>query len=77
MSTFRTSVTKLLQIQHPILLGPMTGTADGHLTASVTLNGGFGILGAGYQTQDWIVPQFDLACRKVQEASGCSKEGGF
>ena len=42
-----TSLTALLEIQHPILLAPMDVIAGARLTAAVSAAGGFGILGGG------------------------------
>ena len=46
MPTIETALTRLLRIEHPILLSPMYGTAGGRLAAAVSHAGGFGIFGA-------------------------------
>jgi nitronate monooxygenase len=58
-----TLVTKLLGIDHPILLAPMDCVADGRLVAAVDLAGGFGILGGGYGEQKWLERELDVLAR--------------
>ncbi len=48
------SVSKLLGVEHPILLAPMDTISGARLTAAVSLAGGFGILGGGYGDEDWL-----------------------
>jgi nitronate monooxygenase len=48
MATIETALTKLLGIQHPILLAPMGSAAGGKLAAAVTHAGGLGMVGSGY-----------------------------
>ncbi|HYC65610.1 MAG TPA: nitronate monooxygenase [Reyranellaceae bacterium] len=48
MATIETALTRLLGIQHPILLAPMGSAAGGKLAAAVTHAGGLGIVGSGY-----------------------------
>ena len=45
---FRTRLTDLLEIEHPILLAPMGSAAGGRLAAAVTHAGGLGLIGSGY-----------------------------
>ena len=47
-------LTRLLGIQHPILLAPMDVVSGSRLTAAVSLAGGFGILGGGYGEKTWL-----------------------
>ena len=49
-----TPLTRLLGIEHPILLAPMAGVSGGKLSAAVSAAGGLGILGGGYGDADWI-----------------------
>src|SRR5438132_11621904 len=42
-----TAVTRLLAIEHPILLAPMGSAAGGKLAAAVTNAGGLGMIGSG------------------------------
>jgi nitronate monooxygenase len=60
---FTTPVTKLLGVQHPILLAPMDQVADGRLVAAVAAAGGFGILGGGYGSEQWLVRELDVLAR--------------
>jgi nitronate monooxygenase len=48
MDDIETALTRLLDIQHPILLAPMGSAAGGKLAAAVTNAGGFGLVGSGY-----------------------------
>ena len=49
-----TPLTKLLEITHPILLGPMDIVAGARLVKAVSEAGGFGILGGGYGERSWL-----------------------
>jgi nitronate monooxygenase len=49
-----TSVTRLLGIEHPIVLAPMGAAAGGRLAAAVTGAGGLGLIGCGYLGGEWI-----------------------
>jgi nitronate monooxygenase len=48
MPTIETALTRLLGIEHPILLAPMGSAAGGRLAAAVTNAGGLGLIGSGY-----------------------------
>ena len=54
MATIETALTRLLGIQHPILLAPMGSAAGGRLAAAVTHAGGLGMLGSGYADEKAI-----------------------
>ncbi len=63
-----TPITRLLGIDHPILLAPMGGVAGGALAGAVTAGGGLGLIGAGYAdpavgwgSDDWIRDEFQKA----------------
>jgi len=58
---FKTALTEMLGIRHPVLLAPMGGIAGGRLAAAVTRAGGLGFLGPGYAGADWIAREFDAA----------------
>jgi nitronate monooxygenase len=51
---FRNRVTRLLGIEHPVLLAPMDLVAGGRLAAAVSHAGGLGLLGGGYGDGDWL-----------------------
>jgi nitronate monooxygenase len=48
MPIIETALTRLLGIEHPILLAPMGSAAGGKLAAAVTNAGGLGLVGSGY-----------------------------
>ena len=48
MSIIETALTRLLGIEHPILLAPMGSAAGGQLAAAVSHAGGLGLVGSGY-----------------------------
>ena len=54
MHVIETALTRLLDIQHPILLAPMGSAAGGKLAAAVTNAGAFGLVGSGYADENII-----------------------
>jgi len=56
-----TPLTELLRIEHPILLAPMDLVAGGQLAAAVSRAGGFGMIGAGYGDESWLLREMDAA----------------
>jgi nitronate monooxygenase len=58
--SLNTPITRLLDINHPILLAPMDLVADGRLVAAVDAAGGFGILGGGYGDEKWLARELDV-----------------
>lgn len=54
MPVIETALTRLLGIEHPILLAPMGSAAGGKLAAAVTNAGGFGLVGSGYANADVV-----------------------
>lgn len=58
---FRTALTDLFGIRHPILLAPMGGVSGGALAAAVSRAGGLGLLGPGYHDEAWIKREFAAA----------------
>jgi nitronate monooxygenase len=54
MPVIETALTRLLGIEHPILLAPMGSAAGGRLAAAVTNAGGLGLVGSGYASADTI-----------------------
>lgn len=54
MPIIETALTRLLAIEHPILLAPMGSAAGGRLAAAVTNAGGLGLIGSGYANVDAI-----------------------
>ena len=49
-----TALTRLFDLTHPIVLGPMGGVAGGALAAAVSNAGGLGLVGGGYGDADWL-----------------------
>ena len=63
-----TAITRLLGIDHPVLLAPMGGISGGALAGAVSAAGGLGLIGAGYAdpalgwgSDEWISAEFDKA----------------
>jgi nitronate monooxygenase len=54
-------LTKLLGIEHPILLAPMDSVAGGKLAAAVSHAGGLGLIGGGYGDGPWINQEWSNA----------------
>ena len=54
MPIIETALTRLLGIEHPILLAPMGSAAGGRLAAAVTHAGGLGLVGSGLANADTI-----------------------
>ena len=59
--TLMTRVTKLLDIEHPIIQGGMAWTATAELSAAVSNAGGIGVIGAGHMPTDLLREQIRLA----------------
>lgn len=57
----RTAFTRLLAVEHPVVLAPMAGVAGGALAAAVTGAGGLGIIGGGYGDRAWLEREFAAA----------------
>ncbi|MCL4554112.1 MAG: enoyl-[acyl-carrier-protein] reductase FabK [Actinobacteria bacterium] len=58
---FRTRVTELFDIRHPIIQGGMAWTSTAELAAAVSSGGGLGIIGAGQMPTDNLRTQIRLA----------------
>lgn len=58
---FDTRLTRLLGIEHPVILAPMGFIAGGALAGAVSAAGGFGIIGGGYAYPDWLEREFGAA----------------
>lgn len=61
MPLIETALTRLLGIEHPILLAPMGSAAGGKLAAAVTNAGGFGLVGSGYASTKAIRQELSAA----------------
>ncbi len=58
---FRTRLTELLGIEHPIIQGGMAWTATAELSAAVSNAGGLGVIGAGHMPTATLRDQIRLA----------------
>lgn len=67
----RTTFTRMLDIQHPIVLAPMGGSAGGVLAAAVSNAGGLGLVGVGSGDVAWMDREVALA------VAGTSKPWGI
>jgi enoyl-[acyl-carrier protein] reductase II len=54
LMAFRTRLTKLLGIEHPIIQGGMAWTATAELAAAVSNAGGLGVIGAGHMPTELL-----------------------
>jgi nitronate monooxygenase len=57
----QTKLTRMLGIEHPVLLAPMDLVSGGRLAAAVSQAGGLGLLGGGYGDSEWIDREWDRA----------------
>src|SRR5258708_26062110 len=63
-----TRLTKFFDIEHPIILAPMTPAAGADLATAVAAAGGLGLLGGGYGDRSWFAAESaefwrnDLGC---------------
>ncbi len=55
-----TALTRLFDIEHPIVLAPMAGVSGGRLAAAVSNAGGLGLVGGGYGDRAWLNRELDL-----------------
>ena len=55
-----TELTRMFNIHHPIVLGPMGGVAGGALAAAVSNAGGLGLVGGGYGDPQWLRTELAL-----------------
>jgi nitronate monooxygenase len=59
--TFPNRLTRMLEIEHPVVLAPMDVVSGGKLAAAVSQAGGLGLLGGGYGDAGWIDREWDKA----------------
>jgi nitronate monooxygenase len=67
----RSTFTTMLDIEHPIVLAPMGGSAGGVLAAAVSNAGGLGLIGVGSGDVGWMDREIALV------AAGTSKQWGI
>ena len=66
----KTEITKLLDIEYPILQGGMAWVAEYHLAAAVSNAGGLGIIGAANAPADWVRDQIREAKKLTDKPFG-------
>ncbi|MFC9437087.1 NAD(P)H-dependent flavin oxidoreductase [Nocardia sp. NPDC057030] len=67
---FRTALTELFALRHPIALAPMGGVAGGELAAAVSNAGGMGLIGAGGGDREWLAPQLSIVAERARAPWG-------
>ena len=65
-----TALTRLFDLTHPIVLGPMGGVAGGALAAAVSNAGGLGLVGGGYGDADWLRTELAIVRANTTRAWG-------
>jgi len=66
----RTDVTKLLEIEYPILQGGMAWVAEHHLAAAVSEAGGLGLIGAASAPGEWVGEQIQKVKERTEKPFG-------
>ena len=66
----RTDLTRMFDLQHPVVLAPMGGVSGGELAAAVSNAGGLGLVGGGYGDVAWLRTQLALVKRSTARAWG-------
>ena len=66
----QTEVTRLLEIEYPIIQGGMAWVAEYHLAAGVSNAGGLGIIGAASAPADWVREQVREAKKLTDKPFG-------
>lgn len=56
-----TALTRLFDLDHPIILAPMGGVSGGALAAAVSNAGGLGLVGGGYGDPEWLRRELAIA----------------
>lgn len=66
----KTEVTKLFEIEYPIIQGGMAWVATAELAAAVSEAGGLGIIGAGGAPASWVKEQIQKVKQKTDKPFG-------
>ena len=66
----KTEITKLLEIQYPIIQGGMAWVAEFHLAAAVSNAGGLGLIGAANAPAGWVREQIREAKKLTDKPFG-------
>ncbi|MEO8278551.1 MAG: nitronate monooxygenase [Ideonella sp.] len=65
-----TELTRMFDLEHPIVLAPMGGVSGGQLAAAVSNAGGLGLVGGGYGDRTWLTRELDLVRQYTDRAWG-------
>ena len=65
-----TALTRLFELEHPIVLAPMGGVSGGRLAAAVSNAGGLGLVGGGYGDRAWLNRELDLVSQLTSRPWG-------
>lgn len=65
-----TELTKLLEIEYPIIQGAMAWVSDGQLAAAVSQAGGGGTIAAAGRTVDWVKDQIRFVKERTDKPFG-------
>ena len=66
----KTEITKLFEIEYPIIQGGMAWVATAELAAAVSEAGGLGIIGAGGAPASWVKEQIQKVKQKTDKPFG-------
>ena len=66
----KTRICELLEIDHPIISSPMAGVATAELAAGVSEAGGFGLIGAGGNSPNWLREQIRAVRERTDRPFG-------
>ncbi|CAN5371661.1 enoyl-[acyl-carrier-protein] reductase FabK [soil metagenome] len=65
-----TRLCDLLGIEHPIISAPMAGSAGADLAAAVSAAGGLGMIGASFESPDWLREQIERVWQRTDRPFG-------
>jgi nitronate monooxygenase len=65
-----TRICDLLGIQHPIISAPMAGSAGAELAAAVSAAGGLGMIGASFESPEWLREQIAIIRQRTDRPFG-------
>ena len=65
-----TALTRLFELEHPIVLAPMGVVSGGRLAAAVSNAGGLGLVGGGYGDRAWLNRELDLVSQLTSRPWG-------
>lgn len=65
-----TDFTRLLGLDHPLVLAPMGGVSGGRLAAAVSNAGGLGLVGGGYGDPAWLRTELAIVALEARRPWG-------